>query len=152
MKKFLNRITPKTTLNKVNLALTCVFCVMLAGMIYMKSVDVAYGDPGCPEGPFPDCTSGVSFFPHPTDCHWFFHCQNGVAYCHKCPADLHWNVTLDTCDFPHQAGCNKKGYNEITTAQQHYKNGQLLRTDVITDCKPNGPVMDCKPGVETIYY
>lgn len=39
------------------------------------------------------------FFPHPTDCHWYFHCSYGTAYCKKCPDDLVWNVLLDTCGY-----------------------------------------------------
>ena len=66
----------------------------------------------CPAGvvptcPFPDPAYSV-FFPHPNDCHYFFHCSNGVAYCKKCPADLHWNTVLDTCDYPYRAGCDGK--------------------------------------------
>ena len=70
----------------------------------------------CPDGPIPECPpiwSGASdmtgtfsaFFPHPNDCHWFFHCLNGVPYCIGCPADLHWNSELETCDYPNNAGC-----------------------------------------------
>ena len=65
----------------------------------------------CPDGEVPDCSysDGVNFtfFKHPNDCHWFFHCSNGVAYCMKCPADLHWNVELETCDYPSRAGCDE---------------------------------------------
>jgi hypothetical protein len=58
----------------------------------------------CPAGdvpkcPFPDPVYSV-FFPHPNEGHWFFHCSNGVAYCKECPADLHWNVEIETCDYP----------------------------------------------------
>jgi hypothetical protein len=57
----------------------------------------------CPEGnvpicPFPD-TIFDTFFPHPNDNQWFFHCKDGVAYCKQCPADLVWNIDLDTCDW-----------------------------------------------------
>ena len=62
----------------------------------------------CPDGEVPIChlPDGV-FFPHPNDCEWFFHCSNNVAYCMKCPADLHWNVELETCDYPYRAGCSE---------------------------------------------
>ena len=67
----------------------------------------------CPPGEVPKCPFPskldvpfiVIFFPHPNDCHWFFHCSDGVAYCLECPADLHWNIELETCDYPHHAGC-----------------------------------------------
>ena len=61
----------------------------------------------CPPGDAPGCPPGFTlFFPHPNDCHWYFQCSNGVAYCKECPADLQWNVQLETCDFPYSAGCN----------------------------------------------
>jgi hypothetical protein len=67
----------------------------------------------CPVGPVPKCEypdrKYSLFFPHPTDCHWFFHCSNGVAYCKKCPAELHWNVKLQTCDYVYRAGCRENG-------------------------------------------
>jgi hypothetical protein len=66
----------------------------------------------CPPGvvptcPFPDPVFTV-FFPHPNDCEFFFRCENGVAYCEKCPAGLHWNTVFDTCDYPETAGCDKE--------------------------------------------
>ncbi|MCL2869150.1 MAG: chitin binding domain-containing protein, partial [Candidatus Bathyarchaeota archaeon] len=61
-----------------------------------------------PECPINDPEFSV-FFPHPSDCHWFFHCSNGVAYCKKCPAGLEWNTVLDTCDYPYNAGCSVGG-------------------------------------------
>ncbi|MCL2560954.1 MAG: carbohydrate-binding module family 14 protein [Rikenellaceae bacterium] len=100
MKTLLRKFTPKTTLNKVNLALTGVFCVLLVGNIYLKSVNAAYGNPGCPEGEWPDCPPhGTAFFPHPNDVHWFFYCNNGVAYCHKCPAGTVYSPELENCIF-----------------------------------------------------
>jgi len=67
----------------------------------------------CPPGPVPECPfpdlEFFVFFPHPNDCHWYFYCSNGVAYCHECRADLHWNVEIETCDFPYRAGCNESG-------------------------------------------
>lgn len=63
----------------------------------------------CPDGQIPKCPfpepQYATFFPHPGSCRHFFHCSNGVAYCKKCPADLHWNVELETCDYPYRAGC-----------------------------------------------
>ena len=63
----------------------------------------------CPEGPIPQCPfpdpNYSVFFPHPNDCHWYFHCSNGVAYCRPCPDGLHWNTELDVCDWPFRSGC-----------------------------------------------
>jgi hypothetical protein len=64
----------------------------------------------CPDGPIPECPfpdgNDSVYYPHPNDCHWFFQCSNGEAYCKVCPADLHWNTVLNVCDWPHDAGCN----------------------------------------------
>ena len=70
-------------------------------------------EPFCPPGEVPKCPfekdDGFAvFFPHPNDCHFFFHCSDGVAYCKECPADLHWNVELETCDYPYRAGCQEE--------------------------------------------
>ena len=55
----------------------------------------------CPEGEWPICPCrGTHFFPHPNDPHWFFICVDGAAFCEECPADLHWNVEFETCDYP----------------------------------------------------
>ena len=110
MKKFIPKRFPYKTLFVVNSALTGLFFVLLAGTIYLKSVNAAYDDPGCPQGEVPNCPPDMGFsvfFPLPTDCGWFFKCENGIAYCKQCPADLHWNTELDTCDYPERAGCSK---------------------------------------------
>ena len=68
----------------------------------------------CPPGEVPKCPfqdkfdESVYFFAHPDDCHWFFKCRLGVAYCYECPAGLHWNVELETCDYPEAAGCQEE--------------------------------------------
>ena len=121
MKKFIPKRFPYKTLFVVNCALTGLFFVLLAGTIYLKSVNAAYGDPGCPECEVPNCPPDMGFsvfFPHPTDCGWYFECENGIAYCKQCPADLHWNTELDACDYPYRAGCDKgskycAGYPDI---------------------------------------
>ncbi|XP_069691254.1 mucin-2-like [Periplaneta americana] len=63
-----------------------------------------------PKCPYPDPAYSV-FFPHPSSCRWFYHCSNGVAYCKICPANLHWNPILDTCDWPDHAGCSLDGHD-----------------------------------------
>lgn len=64
----------------------------------------------CPPGPVPECPfpepEYTVSFPHPNDCFWFFHCNNGVAYCKNCKVEgLHWNAELETCDYAYRAGC-----------------------------------------------
>jgi len=99
----------------INCVLTGVFLVMLAGMIYMKSVNASMGSGGCPPGEVPNCPwpdGGYTvYFPHPTACDWFFHCVDGVAFCHKCLADLIWNHWWDSCDFAVNVGYTEEQAN-----------------------------------------
>ncbi|PSN39603.1 hypothetical protein C0J52_06912 [Blattella germanica] len=67
-------------------------------------------DDNPPNCPFPDPEYSV-FFPHPNSCNWFYHCSNGIAHCKICPANLHWNTVLNTCDWPSDANC-EIGINE----------------------------------------
>nr|CAI5820434.1 unnamed protein product [Callosobruchus analis] len=39
------------------------------------------------------------------NCNEFCQCSNGIPYVRHCPKHLHWNPTLNTCDFPENAGC-----------------------------------------------
>jgi hypothetical protein len=78
------------------------------GWIIRNKVQCPLPSTAIPVCPFRD-SEFSSFFPHPDDCHWFFHCSNEVAYCKKCPADLHWNVELETCDYAYRAGCSGNG-------------------------------------------
>ena len=83
-----------------NIFATVVVAAMVVGIIHIKAQ--SWFEPQCP---FPDPEDRNVFYPHPTDCNKFLHCQNGIAFLKCCPADLHWNVELETCDFPTNAGC-----------------------------------------------
>jgi len=99
MRKIFEKIDLKAFM-KVNVFLTGVFCVMLAGMIYMKSVN-ATESLRCPPGPGPECPpTGIHFIGHPTDPHWFYHCIEGVGYCKICPTGLVWVQEFESCSFP----------------------------------------------------
>jgi len=96
----------------------CSFLVLMVVLIVLltilaTTVTSAVVRAECPAGELPKCPFPdgpySTFFPHPNDCRWFFHCSNGVAFCKVCPADLHWNVALETCDFPFRAGCISTG-------------------------------------------
>ena len=95
------------TLLRFNIAATLLLAILIVGVLYLRAQS---SSTNCPPGqppmcPFPDCEFSV-FYPHPNDCHYFFYCSNGVAYCKECPADLHWSVELETCDYPFRAGCD----------------------------------------------
>lgn len=55
-----------------------------------------------------DCSPGVQYLPHPTDCTKFFECSNGVPYPFDCNPGLHFNQKLNICDWPHSARCEGK--------------------------------------------
>ena len=99
-----------------NIFATILLGVVIVGVLYLRAQES--GEP-CPSGetpqcPFPDPGYSV-FFPHPEDCHWFFHCQNGVAYCHECPGDLLWNTEIDACDYAYRVDCFDKNKDKNLT-------------------------------------
>ncbi|MCL2562246.1 MAG: carbohydrate-binding module family 14 protein [Rikenellaceae bacterium] len=86
MRRFLLKFTPKTTLNKVNLALTGVFCLMLAGHIYMKaSAEIA-----------------SRLAPDPDDCRAYF--SGGKRFC--CPEGLVFCPDKNVCTWRWDPDCN----------------------------------------------
>ncbi|GJQ66565.1 hypothetical protein Trydic_g4545, partial [Trypoxylus dichotomus] len=67
------------------------------------------GDDGCSGAScpfFPAPPANVTFFPHDSDCNRYCMCDwFGFAHDMPCPAGLHWNPTIDTCDWSWDAGC-----------------------------------------------
>lgn len=51
------------------------------------------------------CVHG-SFRPHPTDCRVYYVCTHDVLQLMSCPAGLHFNPTLDVCDYAAAANCS----------------------------------------------
>jgi len=92
---------PKTTLNKVNLALTGVFCVMLAGNIYMKSVLSAYGIPECP----PNSNGEIVLIPNPEDCSTYFECIDGQPVLRDCPDNYYYCEEKQHCTWEWDTDC-----------------------------------------------
>jgi len=111
----------------------------------------------CPPGPVPECPfpdlDFFVFFPHPNDCHWYFYCNNGIAYCHECRADLHWNVWIDTCDFPYRAGCNESGQPPTLTTVSPVPTLPPVTKDPNPIC-PASPVPECPfpDGVNATFF
>ena len=89
---------------RFNIAATILLALLIVGILYVRAQTPDDEPCPCPAAPapicpFPDPEWYSVFFPHPYDPHWFFHCSDGVPYCHECPADLVWNPELDTCDY-----------------------------------------------------
>ena len=88
-----------------------IFQKLTAAMIIvaMSFMFQSHRGDACPQGPIPECSldfSGMTtYYPHEYDCHWFFQCSDGVAYCWPCPDGLHWNTELNVCDWPYHANC-----------------------------------------------
>ena len=100
-----------------------------------------------PACPIPD-PKFVVFFAHPSDCQRFFKCSNGVAHCKTCPANLHWNTELNTCDFPFRAGCNPpRNPPKVppTTTTRHPNTRPPKNTPPPPPVCPAGPLPRCPP-------
>ncbi|GFR09421.1 peritrophin-1 [Trichonephila clavata] len=54
-------------------------------------------------------TDKTVLVPHPNDCSKFFMCDSGFSYLKACPAGLHFNPALQSCDYPSNVPCNKMG-------------------------------------------
>ncbi|GAA2637915.1 carbohydrate-binding module family 14 protein [Actinomadura fulvescens] len=55
-------------------------------------------------GPASPCPRVQGLFANPDDPHSFYHCDHGIAYLKRCPANLHFNPILLVCDWPENAG------------------------------------------------
>ncbi|XP_049859404.1 mucin-19-like [Schistocerca gregaria] len=58
----------------------------------------------CPQ--YEDENSIAKHLPHATNCSQFCKCDHGKPVTFDCPAGLHFNPTLEVCDWPDQAGCS----------------------------------------------
>merc|ERR1711964_715995 len=57
----------------------------------------------CPEYPALD---HPTFYPNPEDCGSFYMCSTGVTpVLMPCPSGLHWNSSLNVCDWPDRVEC-----------------------------------------------
>ncbi len=45
------------------------------------------------------------FIPFPYDCTMYYHCVGTVPVLRECPAGLHFDTRLETCNWPENAGC-----------------------------------------------
>ncbi|XP_045776067.1 integumentary mucin C.1-like [Maniola jurtina] len=45
--------------------------------------------------------------PHETDCNFFYYCVWGERVLRNCPSGLHFNRTIQVCDWPRDAGCGQ---------------------------------------------
>jgi len=65
-------------------------------------------DAGPPGGRLPECPPGVtSQFPHPHNCNWFIHCNNGNRSIQQCQHLHHFDIVYGRCLFQSVARCIK---------------------------------------------
>ncbi|XP_060521021.1 mucin-2-like isoform X2 [Cylas formicarius] len=97
-------------------------------------------EPECPavDGDYP------TYIPH-EDCSKFWQCSNGEAYLHNCPDELHFNPTLNVCDWPENAGCtgghiestpagnDESGEGEVTTESATENQTEVETTNTTTE-------------------
>ncbi|GBP61700.1 Probable chitinase 10 [Eumeta japonica] len=61
--------------------------------------------------------------PHETDCTKFYYCVRGELVERECAPGLHFNPTIQVCDWPDNAGCaNGGGSNEISDSSSEENN------------------------------
>jgi hypothetical protein len=54
----------------------------------------------------PDCPPYSPYLvPNPEDCGSYYQCSNGVPILFNCPPGLHFNASLEVCDWPNSANC-----------------------------------------------
>ncbi|XP_022237060.1 peritrophin-1-like, partial [Limulus polyphemus] len=52
------------------------------------------------------CPARDGMFKNVFDCGSFWHCSNGIPYLKDCPANLHWSVERNRCEWPCVAKCD----------------------------------------------
>ncbi|MCL2561788.1 MAG: carbohydrate-binding module family 14 protein [Rikenellaceae bacterium] len=110
MRNLIRKLTPKTTLNKINLALTGLFFVLLAGNIYMRSK-----------------TEGI-FFAHPDDRTKYFELVNGALFLHQCPPGLYFCPALQICYWEDEDMCNYGSGGSGSGGQKGEKKERIVET------------------------
>ena len=71
----------------------------------------------CPPGPEPVCPENpavdeLNYFPHPTDCHYYFQCDgSGRPICRRCSPTTYFSPINFNCVWPVQASCE---HNDTT--------------------------------------
>ncbi|XP_069691018.1 balbiani ring protein 3-like [Periplaneta americana] len=69
-------------------------------------------EPVCPENPVNDSSN---YFPHPTDCHYYVHCDGSRRpICRRCSPTTYFNPHTFNCVWPLQASCE----HNATTRQE----------------------------------
>ncbi|XP_069691256.1 peritrophin-1-like [Periplaneta americana] len=54
----------------------------------------------CPSAIAPTCPpDGSAYFAHPHDTHWYYQCQDGVAWCKLCSPNEKWNPDTQRCEW-----------------------------------------------------
>lgn len=78
----------------------------------------------------PDCYGETGSFPHPTNCHWFIHCErNGGRSIQQCPHLYHYDVISNTCVLQTKATCitqlNTTMNNNFNSANNRNNNNNI---------------------------
>ncbi|XP_046995444.1 chondroitin proteoglycan 2-like [Schistocerca americana] len=68
----------------------------------------------CPQNEDED--SIAKHLPHASNCSQFCKCDHGKPVTFDCPAGLHFNPTLEVCDWPYHAGCANKSGSTVASS------------------------------------
>ncbi|XP_076343537.1 uncharacterized protein LOC143243779 isoform X2 [Tachypleus tridentatus] len=80
-----------------------VFCP--SGLYFNKDTKVCDHPENVPCWDF-ICPVKNGMFKNVFDCGSFWHCSNGIPYLKDCPANLHWSVERNRCEWPCAARCD----------------------------------------------
>lgn len=80
---------------------------MIIHRAYFTLQENAVETPNHPQT-LPDCESGfVGSKPHPHNCNWFIHCDNGGRSIQQCQHLFHYDINQNRCLFINAAKCVK---------------------------------------------
>merc|ERR1712243_284482 len=67
-----------------------------------------------------------TFYPNPEDCGSFYMCSTGVTpVLMPCPSGLHWNSSLNVCDWPDRVECEDES-GESSSSEECEKEPQTV--------------------------
>merc|ERR1719158_1271134 len=100
----------------------------------------------------PESTDGFSvFIPHPFDCSKYYHCKGDVPILQECPANLHFDTSINVCNYPEVAGCTPSTTESspVATSDDSESTEEPLTTNSITNSTTEVSRNTTTPSSET---
>ena len=107
---------------------------------------------GFPPVECPESMDGLSVFvPHPFDCSKYYHCVGDIPVLQECPANLHFDTSINVCNYPEVAGCTTltTESSDTTPSGESETTEDPQPTDVTTNATSEVPHNITSPSSET---